>query len=205
MNDEMTNVYTDNSAYPSDNFIKKEIVPHLNFLAILICIMLTVFLLLFRVVVVDGSSMYDTLVHGDYVLLLNSWLAGEPQQGDIVVASKNAYADGTPIIKRVIATEGQTVDINFDTAEVFVDGVLLDEPYIHTPTDLFQGVSFPLVVDEGCIFVLGDNRGVSKDSRNPQIGLIDCREIVGKAIFILFPGENPAVSKRELDRIGVVK
>lgn len=205
MNDEKTKVYTDNSAYPSDHFIKNEIVPHLKDLAFAVCVIMVLFFMVFRVVVVDGSSMYDTLVHGDYVLLLNSFIAGEPQQGDIVVASKNAYADGTPIIKRVIATEGQTVDINFETAEVFVDGILLDEPYIHSPTDLFQGVSFPLVVDEGCIFVLGDNRGVSKDSRNPQIGLIDCREIVGKAIFLLFPGENPAVSKREFDRIGVVK
>ena len=148
--------------------------------------------------------MYDTLVHNDYVLLLNSSIAGEPEQGDIIVASKTTYENGAPIIKRVIATEGQKVDINFETGVVSVDGIALDEPYIHSKTDDFEGIYFPLVVEEGCIFVLGDNRGVSQDSRHPKIGQIDKREIVGKAIFLIFPGIDPATDSRQYDRIGVI-
>jgi signal peptidase I len=78
------------------------------------------------------------------------------------------------------------------------------EPYTLTPTNLYEGVEFPLTVDEGCVFVLGDNRNISKDSRNPEIGLIDCDEILGKAIFLVFPGDNENRVKRDLTRIGVV-
>ena len=126
----------------------------------------------------------------------------EPQQGDIIVASKADYEDGTPIIKRVIATEGQTVNIDFRTGTVYVDGVALTEDYIYSPTTTDEGVSFPLVVDEGCVFVLGDNRGRSKDSRNPQIGLIDTRQIVGKAIMLIFPGTDHGEIAPQLHRIG---
>ena len=205
MDQENISMHNDNSQYASDNMVKREIIPYLKDLAFALCVIMILFLFIFRIAVVEGSSMYNTLIDGDFVLLLNSAIAGEPKQGDIIVASKASYDNGTPIIKRVIATEGQTVDIDFANAQVFVDGVLLDEPYIYSPTDDFEGISFPLVVDEGCIFVMGDNRGVSKDSRSPEIGLIDCRQIVGKAIFILFPGEDPAKSERQFDRIGVVK
>jgi len=187
-----------------DGAVKRNVLPYLMDLAIVLCLILIVFLFCFRIAVVDGSSMYDTLIHNDYVLLLNHVLAGEPKHGDIVVISKDSYEDGTPIIKRVIATEGQKVDINFDTGEVSVDGKVLDEPYIYTPTKTFEGTYFPLTVDEGCVFVLGDNRKVSKDSRDPEIGLIDCREIVGKAIFLFFPGEDPATGQRQFDRIGAI-
>ena len=117
--------------------------------------------LLFRVVTVSGPSMNSTLVHGDCLFLLGNLLAGEPEYGDIIVASKKSFDDGAPIIKRVIATEGQTVDIDFVSGVVYVDGVALDEPYTLTPTHLREGISFPLTVEEGCIFVMGDNRAVS--------------------------------------------
>lgn len=185
-----------------DTPVKNNVLPYLKDISIVLCIMLVLFLFLFRIVVVDGPSMYDTLIDGDYVILLNHAISGDPKQGDIVVVSKSTYKDGTPIIKRVIATEGQKVDINFETGVVSVDGVALDEPYIYTPTNEFEGVYFPITVDEGCIFVMGDNRNISKDSRNPEIGQIDCREVVGKAIAIVLPGVDPLAKSRDFKRIG---
>ena len=165
---------------------------------------LLIFLLVFRVVVVSGPSMNTTLANGDYIILLSNVLYGEPKQGDIIVASKASFKNGEPIIKRVIATEGQQVDINFDLGIVLVDGVALDEPYTLTKTNLWEGTSFPLTVDEGCLFVMGDNRNDSKDSRDPEIGLIDCRQVLGKAIFLLMPGKDSQTGKQEFNRIGVI-
>ena len=181
---------------------QKNIVLYLHDLVYLVAGIVLVFLLCFRIVVVSGDSMYDTLVDGDYLLLLSNVFYQEPQQGDIIVACKEDYENGTPIIKRVIATEGQTVDINFRTGTVYVDGIALEEDYIYTSTTNDEGVTFPLVVDEGCVFVLGDNRGRSKDSRSPQIGLIDTREIVGKAIILIFPGTGYGNTKPQFERIG---
>lgn len=185
--------------------LQKSIVLYLHDLAYLIAGIVLVFLLCFRIVIVSGDSMYDTLVDGDYLLLLSNVFYQEPQYGDIIVASKQGYEDGTPIIKRVIATEGQTVDIDFLTGTVYVDGVALREDYIYTPTTMDEGVVFPLVVDEGCVFVLGDNRGRSKDSRNPEIGQIDTREIVGKAIMLVFPGTDHGDITPQFDRIGGIR
>ncbi len=177
---------------------------YLHDLAFLIAGVLLVFSLLFRVVVVSGPSMDATLTDGDWLLLLGNVLYQEPKQGDIIVASKDSYDNGSPIIKRVIATEGQTVDIDFVKGTVSVDGVVLEEPYTLTPTNLQEGIEFPVKVAEGCIFVLGDNRNISKDSRSLEIGQIDRREILGKAIFLFFPGKNGSSSEREFDRIGVL-
>ena len=153
-------------------------------------------------VIVVGGSMYDTLVNGDRLILISNVLYRNPKAGDIVVASKDSFRDGECIVKRVIATEGQEVDIDFTNGNVYVDGVLQEEDYISTPTMLYEGVSFPLVVEEGCIFVMGDNRMDSKDSRSTEIGLIDCREILGKAVFLLFPGKDAISGKLDLGRIG---
>lgn len=182
----------------------KSALAYLHDLVCLLAGILLVFSLLFRVVVVSGASMNDTLVHGDWILLLGNGLYGEPKYGDIIVASKDSFKNGEPIIKRVIATEGQTVDIDFNAGIVYVDGVALEEPYTLTPTNLMEGVSFPLTVDEGCIFVMGDNRNESRDSRSDMIGLIDCREVLGKAIFLIFPGMDDDHPEREFGRIGVL-
>lgn len=183
---------------------QKNMVLYLHDLAYMIAGIVLVFLIFFRIVIVSGDSMYNTLLDGDYLLLLSNVFYQEPQYGDIIVASKDSYDDGTPIVKRVIATEGQTVDIDFSTGTVYVDGIALKEDYIHTPTTLAEGVEFPLTVDEGCIFVLGDNRLRSKDSRSPEIGLIDTRQVIGKAIFLVFPGTNHGNDSLQLDRIGVI-
>ena len=174
-----------------------------DFVTWLVVIVL-VFLLIFRVVVVSGGSMKQTLIHGDYLLLLNNVFYSEPKQGDIVVISKDSYKDGEPLIKRLIATEGQWVDIDFEAGIVYVNGNPLDEPYVNTPTNLDEGISFPLMVEEDCVFVLGDNRNESKDSRSLEIGQVDKREILGKAIFLFLPGLDETTETMNFKRIGAL-
>ena len=188
-----------------DELVKKEVLPYMKDIAVVLCVVLIAFLFCFRIAVVDGDSMLNTLVDGDYVLLLNRLVSGNPEQGDIVVISTNNYGNGKPIIKRVIATEGQVIDIDFETGTVTVDGKVLNEPYIKDLTKRsFSGVQYPLTVEKGCIFVMGDNRMNSTDSRSTQIGQIDCREVIGKAIFCIFPGDDEGDVKRDFSRIGAV-
>lgn len=187
---------------------QKNMVLYLHDLLYLLAILI-VSTLVFRVMVVSGTSMTDTLQNGDYLIVLSNIFYREPQPGDIIVASKDSFDSGAPIIKRVIATEGQWVDIDFTNGDVYVGDSLdnmtkLDEPYTRTKTNLQEGIQFPLQVKEGCIFVLGDNRNGSKDSRSPEIGLIDTREVLGKAIFLAMPGKHYATEQRDFGRIGLV-
>lgn len=182
----------------------KNFVMYLHDLVYLLAAMMVVLLLVFRVVIVSGTSMNMTLLDGDYLLLLSNTFYKEPEQGDIIVVSKDSFDDGAPIVKRVIATEGQTVDIDFDAGIVYVDGVAQEEPYVNTPTNVSGGMEFPLIVEEGCVFAMGDNRNISRDSRYPEIGFIDTREILGKAIFLMIPGTNKGQQIRDFDRIGAL-
>ena len=149
-------------------------------------VVVILFTVLFRVVNVSGPSMLPNLRNNDHVLLTSYFY--EPKPGDVVVVMHTAKLD-EPIIKRVIATGGQTVDIDFQAGEVYVDGVLLDESaYIRNgittqPSDF----SYPLTIPEGYLFVLGDNRPVSNDSRSEDVGMIDERYVLGKAEMIVFP------------------
>jgi signal peptidase I len=163
------------------------------------------FTLVVRLIGVGGRSMVPTLRHGDRLLVLNPMLYDDYRCGEIVVLRKLTFMDD-PIVKRVIATEGQTVDIDFTSGIVYVDGVALDEPYTHTPTNYSEGMVFPLVVEKGCVFAMGDNRNNSRDSRDPSIGQIDRREILGKAIFLIFPGtgEHENEAPRNFSRIGAL-
>jgi signal peptidase I len=141
-----------------------------------------------RLTVVIGPSMQDTLFEGDYLVVSN--LFYEPKQGDIVVCQNLSSGYTEPIVKRVIATEGQTVDIDFDTWTVTVDGVVLDESAYRKLTDdqrYTSDWSYPIIVPEGCIFVMGDNRNHSVDSRFASIGPMDTRCIVGRAIALILP------------------
>ena len=180
------------------------VLEYLHDVVYILALILVVFTFCMRVVIVSGSSMFSTLVDGDYLLLINRPLCGELEQGDIVVASMERFKDGEPIVKRVVATEGQTVDIDFRAGIVYVDGVALEEEYIYTPTHLAEGMEFPLVVEEGCLFLMGDNRGDSRDSRAPEIGLVDEREILGRAVFLLMPGTGTReyTVERDFGRIG---
>ncbi len=184
---------------------KKSLVLYLHDLIYMLMAILILFLLVFRVIVVSGDSMKMTLLDGDYLLLLNNTFYHDPQYGDIVVISKSTFDGGAAIVKRVIATEGQTVDIDFESGTVYVDGTPLQEPYINNPTNNSEGTLFPLTVEKNCIFVLGDNRHVSKDSRDPEIGQIDKREILGKAIYLMIPGDDEGEEVLDRDRIGAIK
>jgi len=148
--------------------------------------------------------MVPTLQHGDRLMVLNSLLYDDYKYGDVVVLRKESFLQD-PIVKRVIATEGQTVDINFATGAVFVDDELLEEDYINEPTYLEEGTEFPLTVPEGSIFVMGDNRNHSSDSRDSRLGTVDARYVIGKAVLLAFPGPDYDTGKREFSRIGGIE
>ena len=183
---------------------KQSLVLYVHDLLYMLAAIMLVFLVFFRVIVVTQNSMYDTLWDGDYLLLVSETFCGEPKQGDIVVVSKQSFENGKPIVKRVIATEGQQVDIDFEEGIVYVDGEPLEEPYLRQLTTNDEGTVFPLTVAEGCVFVLGDNRAVSLDSRSPRIGQIDRREVLGKAVFLIFPGTHHGERSRNFSRVGLI-
>ena len=159
----------------------------------LVCSVLTVVLVFtfgIRLIGVDGHSMVPTLQDGDRLLVTTSLLSGDYEYGDIVIIQKGSFAGGEPIVKRVIATGGQTVDIDFETGAVYVDGTLLEEDYINELTFVEEGTEFPLTVPEGCIFVMGDNRNHSSDSRDVTLGTVDERYVLGRAVCVLLPFQN---------------
>ena len=146
-----------------------------------------VFNLCFCVAVVGGTSMEHTLKSGDIVLVTR--LDRKPADGDIVMVS-HGETYNEPIIKRVIATEGQTLELDYDNDQVKVDGVVLSEPYLYNETALGSYTAdyeIPSTIPEGKVFVMGDNRMYSLDSRNSKIGLIDAENITGKVIFHFTP------------------
>lgn len=174
---------------------KKEIFEWLDVVVVALISVVIIFGFFFRVATISGDSMLNTLHGGEKVVITN--FGYTPKNGDIVVISRNientvsgVNEQQTPIIKRVIATENQVVDIDFEKGIVYVDGVALKEDYISTPTTDKNDVEFPVVVPEGSIFVLGDNRAVSLDSRFSVIGnngMVDQRYVLGHAIFRIFP------------------
>ena len=148
------------------------------------------FVFVAQMITVQGPSMQNTLYAGDKVLVLKSALC-EIEAGDVVMIHQyNAQLNET-IIKRVIATGGQTVDIDYATNSVYVDGERLEEDYIKEPMADITGDPFRaqthFEVPEGSIFVMGDNRNGSDDSRNSLIGCIDEDYLLGKAVLSIFP------------------
>ena len=158
------------------------------------------FMFVGRVIGVKGSSMYPTLHDTDRIII--SDIMYEPKYGDIVVLQTDTFGPD-PIVKRVIATEGQTIDINFDEGVVYVDGEALDEPYTNSPTYNRLDFTGAVTVPEGCIFVMGDNRNRSTDSRASSIGMVDKRCVLGKVYIIAVPG-NTEDDPFELSRWGSV-
>lgn len=166
-------------------------------IVIALTLVILVFTFLFRVVTVTGESMLPNFVEGQKLIVTN--LGHSVEQGTVVVIT-NVLNE--PIIKRVIATEGQTVDIDYETGVVYVDGEAVDETQFGLengittrPYSTLEAMVFPQTVPEGCVFVLGDNRGVSKDSRYTEVGMVDTRHILGEAVFTLYP----------FDRLGVIE
>ena len=148
-----------------------------------------VFTFLFRIITVSGTSMLPNFHDGDRVMV--SMLGNSYKTGDVVVAV-NVLDE--PIIKRVIATEGQEVWIDYDTGTVYVDDQPLDETAFGLPNGITRTVytsletlTLPATVPEGCVFVLGDNRNVSEDSRYAEVGMIDTRHLLGKAVLFVSP------------------
>lgn len=195
---------------------QKSLLLWLHDLVYLLAALVLISPLLLRVVVVSGTSMNHTLLDGDYLMVLSDSIYREPEYSDIVVISKESFDNGAPIVKRVIATEGQWVNIDFEAGIVYVgdtreDMKPLTEPYTTTLTTMQEGMKFPLQVPEECIFVLGDNRAVSKDSRHPDIGIIHEQEILGKVFFLFLPGTNGTdafgrpVEDRDWGRLGFVE
>ncbi len=159
-----------------------------------------IFLFVGRIVNVDGRSMYPTLHDGDRIITTNLFYT--PKQGDVVVVQTNTYGSNA-LVKRVIATEGQTVSIDFEAGIVYVDGVAQDEPYVNAPTHRQLDFEGEVTVPEGCMFLMGDNRNESTDSRSNMIGMVDTRCVIGKVVFILIPrGEDG--TGFDASRIGTV-
>ena len=162
----------------------------LQILIVALVTIILVFTFVGRITPVVGESMLPTLHEGD-VMLIRDIGYTDPQPGDIVVLTKEFDAARGPIVKRIIAVEGQTVDIDYDAGTVAVDGQVLDEPYIHEamlcPT--YENQTH-IEVPEGSIFVMGDNRNHSSDSRDVTLGTVDERYVLGRAVCVLLPFQN---------------
>ncbi len=150
--------------------------------AIIACVL--VFTFVVRLVGVIGTSMVPTLHEGDYVVTSN--LFYKPKQGDVVILRKKVF-DDRAIVKRVIAVGGQTVNIDFDAGVVYVDGQALEEDYVNAPTYRELDFKGEITVPENCVFVLGDNRNESLDSRRSALGCVDTRYIIGRGYLVLLP------------------
>ncbi|NMP36840.1 MAG: signal peptidase I [Clostridiales bacterium] len=142
------------------------------------------FTFFFRAVSVSGKSMQPTLNDGDWLVVSDT--AYDAQRGDVVVIAQ-PVALKEPLVKRVIALAGDMVDINYVTGTVSINGTEIKEPYIKEAIKTARDVAFPVEVPAGCVFVLGDNRNDSLDSRSRIVGFIDERYILGKAVGRFYP------------------
>ena len=171
---------------------KRDCYDWLQMLTFVLVAVVLVFTFLGMVIGVSGTSMYPTLHHQDIMVIQR--IGYTPAQGDVVVLRKDSFLEEA-IVKRVIAVEGQEVEIDYDNNTVYVDGVALDEPYIREPMGVpytpsaydSTGVQTHWEVPEGSIFVMGDNRNKSTDSRDARLGAIDEDYVLGKVVCGLWP------------------
>lgn len=188
----MNNIDTKAKKTKNKTDFKWECFSTIELLCFSVVFIMLFFTLFFRLSIVDGSSMEDTL--NDKELLLVRSVLYEPKQGDIVIIHDPSLDGqyGNPLVKRVIAVGGQTIDIDFDTWTVTVDGKVIDEPYIKLDPSsrVTSSFTYPLTVPEGEVFVMGDNRNKSGDSRASAVGTIDTDCVVGKAFLRIYPYES---------------
>ncbi len=156
-----------------------------SLVGILVALVL-VFTFLGRIIIVDGISMEPTLQDGELMLVRS--IGYKPAEGDIVILAKEGFHNGEAIVKRIIAVGGQTMKIDYAAGVVYVDGIPLNEPYIKEwmIQQSFQTID-KIRVPEGYVFVMGDNRNNSDDSRDETLGVVDERLVIGEAMMVLFP------------------
>ena len=159
--------------------------------ALIVCVCLFIFFI--RVIDVSGSSMNPTLYNGDKMIVSDVFY--KPKAGDVVVFRSDTYDPNKALVKRIIATEGQEINIDFATGTVYIDGEPIEEEYIAELTRNKLDFIGPKTVPEGCVFVMGDNRNKSTDSRKSEIGMVDERTILGRVYCVIFP----------LEELGLVK
>ena len=164
---------------------RREIYDWIYCLSVALIICVVIFAFFIRLIDVRGTSMNPTLNNNDKMLV--SGLFYEPKVGDVVVFKKDEYDPERALVKRVIAVEGQVINMDFDRGIVYVDGVPLEEDYIMEPTTNKIDFIGPQTVPEGCVFVMGDNRNASTDSRKKEIGMVDTRLILGRAYAVVYP------------------
>jgi len=160
-----------------------------------------IFVFVGRTIGVDGKSMVQTLRDKDRVVISNLFYT--PANGDIIVFRSPSDQFDYPLVKRVIAIENQTIDIDFESGDIYVNGVVINEPYINALTTVKHDFNGPVKVPKGFVFVLGDNRSSSTDSRDNKVGMVDTRYILGKVLFVLIPGIDDN-GQRDWNRFGTV-
>jgi len=195
INRERHNASNDNAA----SRVRMELYDWLQCIVTAIICGVLIFVFIGRTIGVDGRSMMQTLRHNDRVIMSNLFYV--PTGGDIVVFQSPSDQFEYPLVKRVIATAGQMIDINFENGDVFIDGVLKNEPYINTMTTSRYNFEEPVLIPDGYVFVMGDNRNSSTDSRDSVVGLVDTRYILGKVLFVLIPGVDDS-GNRDWNRFG---
>ena len=185
MNKEKKNEKQEPEKLPAAERVRKDVYDWIQSLMIALIICVLVFIFFFRVIDVSGNSMNPTLLHGDKMLV--SDILYRPKAGDVVVFKSDSYDPNKALVKRVIATEGQEINIDFLNGIVYVDNQPIEEPYIAELTTTKSDFIGPQTVPEGCVFVMGDNRNASTDSRKSEIGMVDERMILGKVYFVIYP------------------
>jgi len=155
--------------------------------SIVMVFLAVIFLLTFvgRTMAVQYESMTPTLLDGERMIVRSIFYS--PRHGDVIIFSRHDFQDGAALVKRVIAMEGDVVDINTETGTVYVNGRALYEPYTNGPTNRAGDMDYPFTVPAGHIFVIGDNRNHSQDSRHWEIGPVDEREVIGQVVAVIMP------------------